>query len=68
MIGAALNDIECHGETMGCLFDYCEDRHDIVVGLKRMRFDHEPCRKLIRDPTQLAAIDALVAAKLGDGQ
>jgi CHAT domain len=48
-----------HSETQGCLFDYCEVRSDLKVGLAKMRFDHEPCRAKIGDPEQLNAIDAL---------
>jgi hypothetical protein len=53
-----------HPETAGCLFDNCENRDDIVVGLKRMRFDHEKCRAKITDPEHLAAIDALMALEV----
>ncbi|HXH43959.1 MAG TPA: CHAT domain-containing protein [Bradyrhizobium sp.] len=51
--------IEYHDDTVGCLFDYCENRDDIVVGLRKMRFDHKSCRDKIKDIDQLAAIDAL---------
>lgn len=59
-----------HDETAGCLFDFCEERHDIVVGLKKSRFDHEPCRKKVRakDPALLEAVDALIAAALTPGR
>ena len=53
--------IEYHPETYGCLFDYCLVRSDLKVGLAKMRFDHEPCRRKIGDSDQLAAIDALAA-------
>jgi hypothetical protein len=50
-----------HYETVGCLFDFCKNRDDIVIGLSRMRFDHEVCRSKIKDQAQLDAIDALVS-------
>jgi len=53
-----------HDETVGCMFDFCENRDDIVIGLSRMRFDHEVCRSKIKDQAQLDAIDAL--AKLSN--
>jgi hypothetical protein len=54
-------NIEHHKKTAGCLFDFCGNREDIVVGLRKMRFDHASCRAKIKDPKQLAAIDALLA-------
>jgi hypothetical protein len=48
-----------HEETVGCMFDFCENRDDIVISLSRMRFDHEVCRSKIKDQAQLDAIDAL---------
>jgi hypothetical protein len=53
--------LDFHNETVGCLFDFCENRDDIVIGLSRMRFDHKACRSKIKDQTQLDAIDALVS-------
>ncbi|HEY0484534.1 MAG TPA: CHAT domain-containing protein [Kofleriaceae bacterium] len=53
--------IEYHMETAGCLMDYCADRHDMVLSLKRMSFDHTPCRSKIKDQKMLAAIDAIIA-------
>jgi hypothetical protein len=53
-----------HKKTSGCLFDYCENQDDIVVGLKKMQFDHAKCRQLIKDKKQLKAIDALLALDL----
>lgn len=50
-----------HEETAGCLMDYCHDRHDMVVSLQHMRFDHAPCRSRIKDEAMLAAIDAIIA-------
>lgn len=52
-----------HKKTFGCLFDFCEDRDDIMVGLRKMKFDHMACRDKIGDPHQLAAIDALLALR-----
>jgi len=49
-----------HEETKGCLFDFNRDLDGLIVGLKHMRFDHAPCRALITDAAQLAAIDALL--------
>jgi hypothetical protein len=41
--------------------DYCDNRDDILVGLRHLTFDHEPCRQRLNDsPDQLAAIDSLV--------
>jgi hypothetical protein len=54
-------DLSFHDETAGCLMDYCDDRDDVVVGLKHMKFDHTPCRDDVSDKKQLAAIDALLA-------
>lgn len=54
-------DIDFHKETTGCLFDFCENRDDILVGLKKMKFDHEFCRSKIKDSLQLAAIDSFFA-------
>jgi hypothetical protein len=53
--------IKRHEKTYGCLFDFCGNRDDIVVGLRKMRFDHEVCRKKIKDKGQLKAIDALAS-------
>jgi hypothetical protein len=53
-----------HQETAGCLFDECDNRDDLVVGLKRMKFDHEKCRFKIKDPDHVAAIDALLALEV----
>ncbi|HXH37402.1 MAG TPA: CHAT domain-containing protein [Thermoanaerobaculia bacterium] len=53
--------IDYHPETRACLFDFCDDRHDIVKGLRKSRFDHKPCRKKITDDRLLTAIDALLA-------
>lgn len=53
-----------HAKTYGCIFDDCENRDDLVVGLKRMKFDHPKCRRRIKDKEQLAAIDSLLALEL----
>jgi hypothetical protein len=54
-------DLDYHSETAGCLLDYCWNRSDMIVGLKKMRFDHAPCRSKIMDKEMLAAIDAIIA-------
>jgi hypothetical protein len=55
--------LDYHKETAGCLMDQCEDPDDLVAGLRRMRFDHEPCRKAVDafDPALGRAIDAILA-------
>ncbi|SCY85066.1 CHAT domain-containing protein [Rhizobium sp. NFACC06-2] len=53
--------LEYHQETAGCPMDYCEVRSHITVGLRKMKFDHEPCRSKIHDEQMLAALDALAA-------
>ncbi|MEW6731257.1 MAG: CHAT domain-containing protein [Acidobacteriota bacterium] len=53
--------IRQHDQTVGCLFDYCNNRDDLVVGLRHMKFDHKKCRDKIDDQQQLTAIDALLA-------
>ena len=58
--------IDCHDETVGCLFDYCENWDDLVVSLKHMRLDHAECRDKIKDEHQLSAIDALLALDIPD--
>lgn len=55
-----------HPETVGCLFDDCDNRDDIVVGLKNMKFDHEKCRSRIINQEQLTAIDTLLALKIDE--
>jgi hypothetical protein len=55
--------LEPHEKTHGCFFDLLINRHDIVVGLKKMKFDHLTCRHRIHDPEQLTAIDALLALR-----
>jgi hypothetical protein len=54
-----------HAETAGCLFDDCQNRDDIVVGLKKMKFEHDKCCSKIKDQEQLVAIDALLALDVG---
>lgn len=58
--------IDFHKKTAGCLFDFCEKRDDILVGLKKMKFDHEPCRSKIKDPVQLKAIDSFFALEFSE--
>jgi hypothetical protein len=50
--------LDYHQKTHGCFLDLCEQRADIIVGLKKGRFDHIACRKKIKESTQLEAIDA----------
>lgn len=57
-------NLEFHDETAGCLLDFCNDRDDIVLGLKRMKFDHKPCRDQITNVKLLKAIDTLLALKV----
>jgi hypothetical protein len=52
--------IAYHDETRGCLFDFDNDRDDIVEMLKKDVFDDPPCRKKIKDQLQLEAIDKLM--------
>lgn len=61
LLDALNRNVEYHDETCGCPLDFCEDRDDVVKGLKHMRFDHEECRAKVRDKAQLAAVDALLA-------
>jgi hypothetical protein len=57
-------DLDYHDETVGCLFDFCKKHADVVVGLQKMAFTHTECRDKIKDPQQLAAIDALIATDI----
>lgn len=63
MILAGRWNIKLHKKTVGCMFDFCDDRHDLVVGLKKMALDHKSCRIKIQDWEELAAIDRLLAMK-----
>lgn len=53
-----------HQKTFGCLFDNCGNQADLVVGLKRMKFDHQRCREKIKSEQQLEAIDALLELRV----
>jgi hypothetical protein len=53
--------LDHHDETVGCPMDMCWKREDIVVALKHGRFDHNRCRRRIKDIAQLEAIDALLS-------
>jgi CHAT domain-containing protein len=66
LLEAINSKLEFHDETCGCPLDFCEDRDDIIVGLEHMRFDHKKCRSNVRDPAQLAAVDALLALEAGE--
>jgi hypothetical protein len=68
-IGVILNQqgLETHPEdeeAVGCPLDFCFNRDDIKVGLKKMRFDHEDCRSQIEDAGLLKAIDRLLKLEL----
>jgi len=52
-----------HEETLGCLFDFCELRSDLVIGLRNRAFDHQKCRRRIQDRHQLEAVDTLLALR-----
>jgi len=57
-----------HPETVGCVLDYCDNRDDLVVSLRLMKFEHAPCRDKVKDSKMLAAIDKLLALELDDEQ
>ncbi len=56
--------LKFHEETLGCMFDYCRNRDDLVQGVRHMRFDHAACRNKIKDEMQLKAIDALLSLEV----
>jgi hypothetical protein len=56
-----------HEETAGCMFDNCRNRDDIVVGMRKMQFDHDLCRSKVTDAEQLAAIDTLLQVEIRTG-
>jgi hypothetical protein len=56
--------LQCHPETVGCPLDFCDERDDIVEGLKKMEFSHQECRQKIKDEDMLKAIDAFLALKV----
>lgn len=56
--------LDYHDETAGCPLDYCDDRDDLTVGLKTMKFEHPNCRDKVRDPEMLKAFDTLLALEL----
>ncbi len=62
--------LDFHRQTVGCPLDSCEgNRKDLIVGLRHMRFDHQPCRERIVNwdgGAMLRAIDALLALPLSD--
>jgi len=64
MILVGQTRLDFHDDTVGCPLDRCErSRDEIVEGLKRMRFDHEPCRREI-DADMRDAIDSLLSLPL----
>jgi hypothetical protein len=59
-------EIDFHRKTAGCLFDFCENRDDIMFNLRKTKFDHKSCRSKIEDPVQLAAIDNFYALEFSE--
>jgi hypothetical protein len=57
-----------HAKTAGCPLDFCDNREDLMDGLRKMRFDHKPCRSKVKDDDMLAAIDRLLELELPDNQ
>ena len=53
-----------HEETVGCLLDFCDNRDDLVVSLKLMKFEHATCRTKVHDLGMLEAIDRLLDLEL----
>jgi hypothetical protein len=60
--------LKYHPETVGCPLDRCDDRDDLIVGLKKMKFEHKECRDKVRDPIMLQAIDTLLTLELDSDQ
>jgi hypothetical protein len=58
---ALVDGIEYHPETRGCLFDFDEEREDLVVAIKKMRIDAE-CLALLKKPGAADSATALMAA------
>jgi hypothetical protein len=54
-------ELAYHRKTLGCLFDRCDLRADLVKGLSHMKFDHKQCRNKMKNGNLLKAIDALLA-------
>ncbi len=67
MIGTALISmyagLEFHDETMGCIFDYCDEPEDIDRSLKANRFFCGPCQYYLNSQVDSGriTIDQLVA-------
>jgi hypothetical protein len=66
LMGDARWNIRPHEKTYGCFFDFCSRRDDIVTWLRKLQFDHKPCRGRIRDNDQLRAIDSLLRIEVPD--
>jgi hypothetical protein len=64
MLVVRQSGLSFHNKTAGCLLDHCYDRDDIVVGLRRMKFDHRPCRNRIKDDHLLRAVDTLLTLQV----
>ncbi len=63
MLLATLNPrVEFHSETRGCLFDYDDQRSDIVQGLRRLEIEPE-CLGKIRPHYRPAALDLMAALR-----
>jgi hypothetical protein len=66
MIGQLLvyfTDFGYHKETRECVMDFCENRRDMIKGLKKMRICHE-CSVKIRNTNVKEAIEAILADSL----
>jgi hypothetical protein len=62
LLAAMVPDVEMKDKTTGSIFDYCEDRRDIVVSLKRPHIDPEN-RKVLPAPLLEAAEKMIEAIK-----
>jgi hypothetical protein len=71
VIGSLLNDLNpklhYHNDTRRCPLDFCDNRDDLVKGLKHMRFGDAKRRNKVRDKSQLSAVDALMAVDVPSG-
>lgn len=58
---ALRNDIEYHPETRGCIFDFNDNRTDLIESIKSMRID-PTCLAHFHDQTEARNAQSLVAA------
>lgn len=58
---ASRNDIKYHDETRGCIFDFNENRTDLVDGIRGMHIDAD-CMKHFKDKDEAKNAKSLVAA------